>query len=436
MNSQTETNCLNLFNRLRSLISSDEFKARHRQQSKDFTRQRCLPFVIVVLILLNLLKRAVQDELDEFFKMLKGKDIAMRVVTKSAFTQARKKLKYEAFIDLNREQVQYFYAHFEPVTWHGFRLVAVDGSMSELPYTAEIGQHFGVWHPAAGGVCPKGRVSQMFDVLNKVTVDALILPKAVGERAAAALHFDHLTAAELVLLDSGYPAFWLFALILAQDAHFCARMTLEGWKVVERFVASGRREQIVTISPGYEARKACRSRGLPTTPLTLRLLRIELDNGEVEVLATSLTDTQLYPYELFKDLYHYRWPIEEDYKAIKARLEVENWSGKSVLAVYQDFHAKVFTKNLTAILSHPAQKVVEQQGQVKRYAYQLNMTNAFSKMKDTVVLLFQRADIRPLLDQLWQLMIKTIEPIRPGRSYPRKKRVKPKRFPMCYKPIR
>ena len=64
------------------------------------------------------------------------------------------------------------------------------------------------------------------------------------------------------------------------------------------------------------------------------------------------------------------------------------------------------------------------------------MTNAFSKMKDTVVLLFQRTDIRPLLNRLWQLMIKTIEPIRPGRSYPRKKRVKRKRFPMCYKPIR
>ncbi len=436
MNSQTQTVCQNLFKRLKSLLASDEFKARHRQKPEDFTRERCLPFALVVLFLLNSLKRAAQDELDEFFKMLKGSDIATRVVTKSAFTQARKKLRYEAFIELNREQVQYFYGHFEPLTWHGFRLIGVDGSMSELPNTAEMGEHFGVWHPAAGGVCPKARVSQMFDVLNQVSLDGLILPKAVGERAAAALHFVHLTAEELVLLDAGYPAFWLFALIMAKEAHFCARMTLAGWKVVERFIASGRREQIVTVYPGYEARKACQARGLPTDPLTLRLLRIDLDSGEVEVLATSLTDTQGYPYALFKELYHHRWPVEEDYKAFKARLAVENWSGKSVLAVYQDFHAKLFTKNLTAILAQPAQKVVDQQAQDKRYAYQINMTNAFSKMKDTVVLLFQRADIRLLLDRLWQLMIKTIEPIRPGRSYPRKKRVKPKRFPMCYKPIR
>jgi hypothetical protein len=32
--------------------------------------------------------------------------------------------------------------------------------------------------------------------------------------------------------------------------------------------------------------------------------------------------------------------VEEDYKAIKCRMELENFTGKSVLSVYQDFHAK------------------------------------------------------------------------------------------------
>lgn len=154
------------------------------------------------------------------------------------------------------------------------------------------------------------------------------------------------------------------------------------------------------------------------------------------MLATSLLDSNAYPVSVFKDLYHHRWPVEEDYKAMKCRIEVENFSGKSVLAVYQDFHAKVFTMNLTAILAQPAQKVVQQESQEKKYTYQINMTNAFSKMRDTVVLLLRPANILPLLQRLWQLMIKTIEPIRPGRSYPRKKRGTPKRFPMAYKPIR
>ena len=106
------------------------------------------------------------------------------------------------------------------------------------------------------------------------------------------------------------------------------------------------------------------------------------------------------------------------------------------MAIYQVFHAKVFTKNMTAILTQPAQKVVEQENQGKKYAYQVNMTNAFSKMKDTIVLLFQRTDILSLLEKLWQLMTQTIEPIRPGRSFSHKKRLRPRKFAMSYKPLR
>jgi hypothetical protein len=436
MNTATASVCQNLIERIKSRLLSDEFKDRHRRAKKDFTRNRCLPFVIVITFLLNMVKRALQDELDEFFKLLNQEEVAVQIVTKSAFSQARKKLKYEAFVELNWTQVDYFYDHFECRTWHSFRLLAVDGSTSQLPRTPKVTEHFGAWHPAKGEPCPIARVSQMFDVLNNVTLDALISPKAMGERVLAARHFDHLKRSDLVLVDRGYPAFWLFALILEQGAHFCARMPLSGWQVVEQFVASGLGEQIVLLWPSSESNRECRSRGLSLAPIRARLIRIELDSGEIEVLATSLVDAIAYPATIFKELYHQRWPVEEDYKVLKCRIEIENFTGKSVLAVYQDFHAKVFTANLTAILAHPAQKVVEQKTQKRKYTYQINMTNALSKMKDLVVLLVQRTAILLILERFWQVITQTIEPIRPGRSYPRKKRVKRKRFAMTYKPLR
>lgn len=437
MDANTDLAHQGLIEQLRSRLFSNDFRSRHCQNAKDFTRNRCLTFVIIVVFLLNLLKRSQQDELDEFFKLLKGTELAIRVVTKSAFTQARKKLKYEAFVELNQVQTTYFYQFLRPQIWYGWRLMAVDGSTVQVPNTPENLEHFGAWQPARGGPCPMDRVSQMFDVLNDViTLDALIVPKSVGERELAAKHFAHLRSKDLVLLDRGYPAFWLFALILNKEAQFCARMKLSGWDVVKRFVASGLSEQTVVVQPTYAACRECRERKLSVKPLTLRLIRIELDNGDIEVLATSLLDSEAYPASLFKELYHQRWPVEEQYKVIKSRIEVENFSGKSVLAVYQDFHAKVFTANLTAILARPAQEVVTQGDAEKKYSYQVNMTNAISKMKDTVVLLLQRNNILSLLRDLWQLMIKTIEPIRPGRSYPRTKRVRPKRFPVSYKPAR
>jgi hypothetical protein len=45
------------------------------------------------------------------------------------------------------------------------------------------------------------RLSQLFDTLNKITVDAIISPKHIGERELAANHFLHLKPTDLVLMD-------------------------------------------------------------------------------------------------------------------------------------------------------------------------------------------------------------------------------------------
>jgi hypothetical protein len=437
---QMDSNTLQFYTGLiacaKQLIESDAFKERHRTSKKAFSRNRTLTFPIMTLFLLNLVKRSMQDELDEFFKAIQNKKVAERVVTKSAFSQARRKLHYKAFIELTQTHTTYFYKHGKPHRWYDFRLLAIDGSMNDLPQNETVGNHFGVWHPQAGGTCAKARVSQMFDVLNKVTVDALIAPKSEGERELAAKHLVHVHSGDLLLMDRGYPAFWLFAAVLKLNAHFCARLTVSKWTTAQKFVASGKEDQYVLLHPWPAAKKQCEERDLPTDPIRVRLIRVELSSGEVEVLVTTLLDRTRFPSSLFQDLYHQRWPVEEDYEVLKSRIEVENWSGKSVQAVYQEFHAAIFTKNMTAILAQPAQQEVEQQSRSKKYGYQINITNLVSKMKDTIVYLLRDADILPLLQALWQQMVKTTEPIRTGRSFPRKKGVKRKRFSMSYKATR
>ncbi len=100
----------------------------------------------------------------------------------------------------------------------------MDGSTAELPVTADIIAHFGLW-----GDKPLARVSQLFDVLNQLTLDTWISPKTRDERECAAHHLAHIQPGDLLLLDRGYPAFWLFVLILSTGAHFCARMPLGQW---------------------------------------------------------------------------------------------------------------------------------------------------------------------------------------------------------------
>ncbi|MDP3028695.1 MAG: IS4 family transposase [Deltaproteobacteria bacterium] len=430
--------CANILEFLKKIIFSEQFLARHRQSDKNFVRNRILPFSALIFFLMNLIKGSLQDELDYFFKALNNLDVAARKVTESAFGKARKKLKHQSFIEFNEAMIGFFYKHFPYRTWYGFRLFAIDGPTIKVPKTQAVADHFGSWNPAKGEPCPLARISFFFDMLNKLKLHTILSPKENGERnlLAQPIRKNILGTKDLLLLDRGYPAFWLFVLILSTGADFCARVKKDHWRVIRTFFRSGKLEDIVWLQPSHASVQECSKIGLPFKPIKVRLIRVELDNGETEILITSLLDKNAYFYEIFKELYHKRWPIEEDYKAMKSRVEIENFSGKSVESVYQDFHARVFTANLTAAMVHPAQDVVEQQTQERQYFYQVNLTQALSKMKDTVVLFFNRSNIRRLISDLLDLFIKTIEPIRPDRKFPRKKGVKKQGFYPCYKPIR
>ena len=428
--------CANLIEFLKEIIFSPSFLERHRRSPRDFVRERLLPFHNMIFFLTNLIKGSVQDELDYFFKAIHGKDIAERNVTKSAFTKARRKLRHQAFIELGQSLISFFYDHFPYRRWQEFRVLTIDGSTLPVPKTEEAALHFGIWHSKGGDHCPMARISHLFDALNGITIDALISSKDKGERILAAEHMKHLSPGDLVLLDRGYPAFWLFALILSKGAHFCSRIQEGHWNVVQDFHRSGCREKIVTIHPSPSSLEKCQELHLSNAPFQVRLMRVELENGQTEILVTSLMDSHRYPHEIFKDLYHLRWRAEENYKTAKHRVQIGNFSGKTVESIYQDFYAKTFTMNLVAALSHPAQTLVTENSKAKIHTYKINETQALSKIKDSIVLLFNQENIFDLLRKLFNLFIRSIEPVRPGRNYPRKHKPMGGGCYVSYKPAR
>ena len=91
---------------------------------------------------MNLLKSAIQYELDSFYAQLLEREVPQREITSAAFTQARRKLKYEAFIELNDLATQAFYADAPIRRWHGYRVLAVDGTTLRLPEVERIRKSF------------------------------------------------------------------------------------------------------------------------------------------------------------------------------------------------------------------------------------------------------------------------------------------------------
>ena len=136
------------------------------------------------------------------------------MVTKSALSQARKQLSHTAFIDLNRQVVDAYYAaHPELKTWHGFRLCAIDGSQLRVPDEPYIVDAFGV-NPGKVNQkdCPLALVSVYYDVLNHISIDSSINHTTASERDCAAAHLNYAQPNDLSILDRGYNAFWLYAL--------------------------------------------------------------------------------------------------------------------------------------------------------------------------------------------------------------------------------
>ena len=386
-------------------------------KTTDFTRQRTLPLPHLVAMLLNVRKGSIGDELDRFFEILHDQPL-VDSVTPSAFCQARKKLNPNALMGLNEPLLAGFERHFSARLWHGFRLLATDGSTARLPNTDDVIATFGA--PPEGSSVPLARFSRLYDVLNDLVIDADIVSRHVGERVLAGEHLAVTQENDLLLYDRGYPAFWLFALHRQEQRHFCARMPLDFSSEVRNFLAGGKQGAVVLFSPGAEARKQCRRYGLSCEPISLRLIRVQLKGGETAVLATSLLDEGAYPNAWFKHLYHLRWGVEEGYKREKCRLEIENYSGLTAHVIKQDFHAKIFVLNLTSLLSWVAQAIADRLYQARKRAYRVNFANALSKMKDNIVRLFVFDSPQPSLTSLVFAMATSVEAVRPDRSFPRK----------------
>ena len=384
-------------------------------------------------------KSSIQRELDSFFKALSREDFNIRKATKGAFTQARAKLDPSAFQRLNEVAVNTFYEQAGHYVWHDMRVLAVDGTRLMLPNHPSIIEEFGQHSFGPHADRPRSMAigSLLYDVLNQITIDARMAPYKCSEMDLLVEHLDLMKPGDLLLLDRGYPSFWLFFLLKAKGIEFCVRLKDDWWLSVKDFMAKDVKEQLVTFSlPKKDHKKLAGFPDMIGTTITCRFVKVELENGTTQVLCTSLIDDKKYPYEIFGELYHCRWDEEEAYKLLKCRIEVENFSGKTARAIRQDFYAKAFLMTLCAAYAHPiADKVAREHkaGQNRKHDQKINRTNALSMTMNVLVPLFLRKKITETFEAFDRIVENTREIIRPDRVNPRNSPQKKRMYSMIYK---
>ena len=411
---------------IKGLLYSEEFMNRNRADEKDFTRKRKLPFVSLILFMSNIIKQTVQKELTKFIKTFSDRNSN---ITKSAFSQSRMKLKPEAFIELNKRLVDEFYTDNIVKKWKGFRLLAIDGSKLILPtHSNELMDKFGTL--SSGMIIPQAQISSCYDVLNEIILDTQLETLQVNEMNQAVRHLEKLSKGDLIIFDRGYSATWFYYMIKLNGLDFVNRIPKGFRKDAENFRLSDKVDDIIEIDiPPQKSRYGLQRHGLTrenVKPFKLRLVKVILDTGEVEVLATTLLDKIKYPLEIFKDLYFKRWGIETNYNRLKSNIHVEEFSGLTEVAIRQDFYANMFINNLQSIIALDSKEEMDKENKCREYEYKINRNLSLGFMKDRIVEIFT-SDNPKYYEELKDLFKMNPNPIRKGRKNPRKHQDKNRR---------
>ncbi len=366
-------------------------------------------------------KRTLTLELYSFFSYLREKATKAIDVSTSAFTQRRQKLSPDIFVGMNQVALQEYYtANDERVKlWKGHRLTAIDGSRATLPCSEETKEGYGVIkNQGEIGDVVQARVSVLYDVLNLLVLEGILSNLETGEITLAHDHVKLFKENDLVLLDRGYPSFLLAHDILNQKADFLFRCKHGFNNVTKKFMASGKQEAIVEIRPGKN--QASKYANIPKgSKIKVRLIKVPLESGEVELLMTSLLDNETYPYGCFKKLYFMRWGVEIFYDRIKNILMVENFSGLTKHAILQDFHCAMFISNVQSMIIEEAQVEVDKKDCARKYDYKVNTSVSLGFMKNKIIDLFINKGAQSTLEELEKILVKQIIPIRNGRHFNR-----------------
>lgn len=371
--------------------------------------------------------RSLQRELNSFYQQVLRADFSVQHVSKSALTHSRKKLKPEAFKELNKIGSDSFYQNAAYITWLGFRLLSIDGSTVLLPKHESIKEEFGTvnFGPYADSPRSIATLSMLYDVLNLLTLDIQLGRYEISERELALQHLKSVQPGkDLILLDRGYPSLSLMFELQAQGIDYCMRMQENWWLEVREMIALGETDKVVTFKLPLKSKSLLAQYGTDNDQIKCRLVVLELEDGAKEVLCTSVLDADRLPYDCFLSLYHCRWNIEEAYKLYKCRVKLEAFSGKTAKAVKQDIYAKAFMMTTMAVLAFPIEEKIkkeQEQHQQRKHRYKINRTNAVALVREICSTLFITKMVAAALKAFDNIMKATIDMVRPNRKFPRKK---------------
>jgi len=157
--------------------------------------------------------------------------------------------------------------------------------------------------------------------------------------------------------------------------------------------------------------------------ISLRMVKILLENGSLEVLATNLSQTEFHTEEI-KELYHMRWGIETAYETLKSRLQLENFTGTKPILLLQDIYSTIYLSNLAEDIILDTERELDQKEANRKHKMMINQTVSIGILKNDLIYILLETDDQKkniLFQQIYEDISKNLVPVRPDRHYTRTK---------------
>ena len=419
-----------------SLLKTIDFMAQDpdrfvRKPGIDFTRNRSCPFPSVILCLLTMENSSLNRELRRFFPPRKDGSF----ITKSAFVQQRAKLNDQALPFLFSSMNRIF--PFKK-TFKGYHLLACDGSDVNIPPLPGDASTCVVSN-TEGSVYYQFHLNSVYDILEERFSDILVQPRAEYDERKAFLAFlqrNSIPGKCLFIADRGFFSLNVVAHLVGSAASFLLRVSSDRSRnsFLHRFslpqeeefdidldfsVTRSRKKQYMEHPDRFISVRNDRPFDLirpddieTLFPISLRLVKIVLQDGSAEFLITDLPRHQ-FPCDTLKYLYHLRWSTETAYCYLKYSIALNSFHSVRRDFITQEIYARVIFYNMAMLLIHSV--TLSQRG--RKYKFKISVSDAVITLRDFMIHRIKNETIEKLLR-------KYVTDIRPDRTYPRKKRSK------------
>jgi hypothetical protein len=346
-------------------------------------------------------------------------------VSEEAFAKARQSLPWDylgALIFLLADR--FAEAHDDRLRWRGLRLLALDGTLINLPTQKALRQHYGVARNQRGGRRPQARLVMLEFALACVPYRFQLTPKTCAEKTAATQVLQNVRRNDLVLMDRGFWSFGLFCQIAEQRAYFAIRQIQQAHLPVIKKLGPG--DTLVRFAP---AEKKWRRAGLPDQML-LRRIEYQVAGFRKTAVITNTLDPRQISREdwvgqaagrsgvlvLDKTLYHRRWEIETSFGELKVQQGLERLRSHTPRSIEYEIAGHLMLYLMTRWL------MVEAAETAGVEPLDLSFLQTYRELQDVMPLLtlsplshIRRVVLPNLLKRIGQHRVRK----RPGRHYPR-----------------